>query len=327
MGNFYKIFLVLIIVGFGFAAIPAKNAQAVNCIGKGIITYSTDSTSLNPGSRVILSASFKWGTLSSADIACLDENISINFLVFANGNYFSLSRVSVGKVGIGGTRFASHELTHARVLANPAWLSVNGTKLDTFARAENQQFPVERNDLAVVVSSHINIDFLESLTQTFACVAGDGKYACSNLSNCSDVPSGACAGLPTSCLRLSDARQCGQLALAPGGSGGGGTTGGAGGTGGGGTGGGGIELPNPIGINTFGELVKVIGLWIFNLAIPIAVIVIIYAGILMLTAGGNPGKFQKGAKALWYAVLGLAIVFIGEGFVTLIESILSLRNP
>lgn len=88
-----------------------------------------------------------------------------------------------------------------------------------------------------------------------------------------------------------------------------------------------VELPNPIGIDTFGELVNVIGLWIFNLAIPIAVIVIIYAGILMLTAGGNPGKFQKGAKALWYAVLGLAIVFIGEGFVTLIESILSLRNP
>ena len=86
-------------------------------------------------------------------------------------------------------------------------------------------------------------------------------------------------------------------------------------------------LDNPIGIDTFEELVDVIGTWIFNLAIPIAVIVIIYAGILMLTAGGNPGKFQKGAKALWYAVLGLAIIFIGKGFVTLIESILSLRNP
>lgn len=88
-----------------------------------------------------------------------------------------------------------------------------------------------------------------------------------------------------------------------------------------------IKLPNPIGIDTFEELVNVIGVWIFNLAIPIAVIVIIYAGVIMLTAGGNPGRFQKGAKALWYAVLGLAVVFIGKGFVTLIESILSLRNP
>ena len=97
-----------------------------------------------------------------ADMACLDENISINFFAYANGNYYSLSRVSVGKVSASGTRFASHDLTHARVLANPAWLSSGGTKLDTFARAENQQFPVERNDLAVVVSSHININFLTS---------------------------------------------------------------------------------------------------------------------------------------------------------------------
>lgn len=87
-----------------------------------------------------------------------------------------------------------------------------------------------------------------------------------------------------------------------------------------------VVLNNPIGINTFQDLVNVIGKYIFNLAIPVAVIVIIYAGILMLTAGGNPGKFQKGAKALWYAVLGLTIIFIGKGFVTLIKSILSLQN-
>lgn len=86
-------------------------------------------------------------------------------------------------------------------------------------------------------------------------------------------------------------------------------------------------LDNPIGIDTFEELVDVIGTWIFNLAIPIAVIVIIYAGFLMLTAGGNPAKFKKGTEALKYAVIGIAVVLIGRGFVTLIESILSLRNP
>lgn len=88
-----------------------------------------------------------------------------------------------------------------------------------------------------------------------------------------------------------------------------------------------IELPNPIGISTFEQLVNIIGTWIFNLAIPIAVIIIIYAGILMLTSGGDPGRFKKGRQALTYAVLGLAIVFIGKGFVSLIQSILSLRNP
>lgn len=105
---------------------------------------------------------------------------------------------------------------------------------------------------------------------------------------------------------------------------------------GGGTGGGGggtstttkysFNLENPIGAESFQDLVNIIGKWIFNLAIPIAVIIIIYAGVLMLTAGGNPTKFQEGAQALWYAVIGLAVVLIGKGFVTLVQSILSLKK-
>ncbi len=87
-----------------------------------------------------------------------------------------------------------------------------------------------------------------------------------------------------------------------------------------------FTILNPIGINNFQDLINLIGVWIFNLSIPIAVIIIIYAGILMLTAGGNPGKFKKGAEALKYAVIGLAIIFIGKGFVTLIQSILNLKN-
>jgi len=114
----------------------------------------------------------------------------------------------------------------------------------------------------------------------------------------------------------------------------GGSGGGGGGSGGGGGGGGGapvttqyvFNLPNPIGVTTFQDLINIIGKWIFNLAIPIAVIIIIWAGVLMLTSGGDAGRFKKGYMALWYAVIGLAIVLIGKGFVTLIQSILNLRN-
>jgi magnesium-transporting ATPase (P-type) len=79
-------------------------------------------------------------------------------------------------------------------------------------------------------------------------------------------------------------------------------------------------------VENFQDLINIIGKWIFNLAIPLAVIVIIYAGVTMLTAGGNPANFKKGAEALKYAVIGLAVVLIGKGFVTLIKSILSLRE-
>ena len=44
-------------------------------------------------------------------------------------------------------------------------------------------------------------------------------------------------------------------------------------------------------------------------AMPVAVIVLIYGGVMMLTAGGSEEKINKGKSALWHAVWGLLIVF------------------
>lgn len=120
-------------------------------------------------------------------------------------------------------------------------------------------------------------------------------------------------------------------------------SGGAGGDDGGGTCGGtgqpackpgesktiGFEIPNPLkgGVTDLGGLVKVLAQWLFNLAIPIAVIMIIYAGVLFLTARGNPTTVTKAKDVLKYAVVGLVIILIGSGFVTLIQSILELGAP
>ncbi|MDP3954640.1 MAG: hypothetical protein Q8Q06_04500 [bacterium] len=87
-----------------------------------------------------------------------------------------------------------------------------------------------------------------------------------------------------------------------------------------------LTFENPIASNDLTELAEVIGKWIFNISIPIGVGVIIYAGILMLTAGGNVARFAQGKKALLYAVIGLAVIFIGNGFIDLVKSILDLRS-
>lgn len=88
-----------------------------------------------------------------------------------------------------------------------------------------------------------------------------------------------------------------------------------------------IENPLKGGASDFTSLVKIIAQWIFNLAIPIAVAMIVYSGILFLTAQGEPGKVTKAKDVLKYAVIGLAIILIGSGFVTLIQSILELGAP
>ena len=87
-----------------------------------------------------------------------------------------------------------------------------------------------------------------------------------------------------------------------------------------------FQIPNPLGgnITTLTNLIDVIATWIFNISIPIVVIMIIYSGIIFLTSQGNPGKVQQAKGILWYALVGLAIVLIGRGFVELVNSILNL---
>ena len=146
----------------------------------------------------------------------------------------------------------------------------------------------------------------------YGCVANDGKYACSpsDISTCADVP--ACSGKV--CVQI-DKTRCGQLAsqppqrppTAPGG-----------------TQMFRFSLDNPLEAKNFLELIDVLATWLFNLAIPVAVVMIVYAGVIFLTSRGDPAKVTKAKQILLYAVVGLAIILIGKGFITLIESILNL---
>jgi len=87
-----------------------------------------------------------------------------------------------------------------------------------------------------------------------------------------------------------------------------------------------LEFSNPLAAETFTELLQSIQTWLFNLALPIAVIMIVVSGIMMMASGSKPDWFTKGKKMLLWAVIGLAVVLIGEGFLYLIESIINLKN-
>jgi len=186
----------------------------------------------------------------------------------------------------------------------------------------------------------VKVTFVSDTNRSYACVAADNKYACSklNLSNCSDAS--ACTGKP--CIQIG-VSLCGKDAGSGPGSGTGAVCGNnkceTGETQSGcpadckpGTPGQTqtypFEITNPLkgGATDFTSLVKILAQWIFNLAIPIAVAMIVYAGILFLTSQGDMSKITKARETLKYAVIGLAIILIGSGFVTLIQSILDLGS-
>jgi len=46
-----------------------------------------------------------------------------------------------------------------------------------------------------------------------------------------------------------------------------------------------------------------------DIAMPLAVVILIYGGVMLLTSGESETRREKGKKALWHAVWGLLIVF------------------
>lgn len=70
------------------------------------------------------------------------------------------------------------------------------------------------------------------------------------------------------------------------------------------------------------DILGIIANFIFNLGVPVAVVIIIYSGITMLISGGKPAIYQRGINGLKYSMLGLAILLVGKGFFSLIKTFL-----
>jgi hypothetical protein len=85
-----------------------------------------------------------------------------------------------------------------------------------------------------------------------------------------------------------------------------------------------FRIRNPLGVEDLGQLVQRLADQLANLAIPVAVVLYIYAGFQFLSARGNPERIAKAKKTMLYTTIGLAVIFIGGGFVDLIRSLLNL---
>lgn len=74
------------------------------------------------------------------------------------------------------------------------------------------------------------------------------------------------------------------------------------------------------------DLLDLVAKWILNISIPIAVALIIYGGILYMTGGVQPAKISKANNIFKQVAIGLSVIFIGKGFISLIKSILEIGS-
>ena len=82
-----------------------------------------------------------------------------------------------------------------------------------------------------------------------------------------------------------------------------------------------VCIENPIKAETFEELINAIidFLWMFGIAV--VPMVIIIAGYFFITSAGDPAKVSQAKKMVLYALIGLLIIGMAKGIVTLIQEV------
>lgn len=63
----------------------------------------------------------------------------------------------------------------------------------------------------------------------------------------------------------------------------------------------------PCGVNQFFELLRNATRWLFIIVAPISAVLIMYGGILIMTAAGNTSRVEKGRSVIKTAVVGVII--------------------
>ena len=73
-----------------------------------------------------------------------------------------------------------------------------------------------------------------------------------------------------------------------------------------------LRLKNPIQYDSFPELIAAILHIIVLIMTPIAVLFLVYAGFLLVTARGSEAQLEKGKKAFMWAVVGIVVLLGAE---------------
>lgn len=86
------------------------------------------------------------------------------------------------------------------------------------------------------------------------------------------------------------------------------------------------SLENPLRYNDINDLINGIIDFLFTVSIPIAAILIIIGGFMMVMAGGDVYKLEKAKNLFLYTAIGFGIIMLSKGLVTVLKSVLGVRT-
>lgn len=86
-----------------------------------------------------------------------------------------------------------------------------------------------------------------------------------------------------------------------------------------------LAISNPLGSANLEELVNKLINFIFNIAIVLAPLMIIFGGVLFTTSAGDVKKLDQAKRIILYTAIGLLIILLSKGILAIINQILGVR--
>jgi len=83
-----------------------------------------------------------------------------------------------------------------------------------------------------------------------------------------------------------------------------------------------ITFGNPAGVTSLFDVINLTGDWIFTFAIVIGPILLVVAGIIFMTAGGDPGRISTARRIILWTVIGFLIILLSKGLIVVLRGLL-----
>lgn len=84
-----------------------------------------------------------------------------------------------------------------------------------------------------------------------------------------------------------------------------------------------ISLKNPLNAETFEQLLDAVINWLLILALPIVVLLIVFAGVQFMLGGVSPEQRKNSLNMIKYALLGYTVILLSRAILGIIQAIFS----
>ena len=87
-----------------------------------------------------------------------------------------------------------------------------------------------------------------------------------------------------------------------------------------------VEITNPIGTTSITDILNALINFALLLLPPLSTLMVLWAGLLFMTAGANADRLAKARTALVWALVGIAVVLLSKGAQLIIADLLSVNG-